>query len=63
VKRNVLQKKSIHVDILNDERERADSVGPYGKSLLYLPARPSRSRVVAWSGECEWQVAIVSLVA
>ena len=27
------------LDILSDERELADSVGPYGKSLLYLVSR------------------------
>lgn len=30
---------ALHVHNLNDERERADSVGPYGKSLLYLVSR------------------------
>jgi hypothetical protein len=28
-----------YFDILSDEREQADSVGPYGKSLLYLVSR------------------------
>jgi hypothetical protein len=35
----VLAKKTIHLDVLSDDRERADSVGPYGKSLLYLVSR------------------------
>ena len=30
---------SVHVDIMDDEREQADTVGPYGKSLLYLVSR------------------------
>ena len=29
----------LYFDILSDEREQADSVGPYGKSLLYLVSR------------------------
>ncbi len=39
VKNGILTPSDIHVDILDDERERADSVGPYGKSLLYLVSR------------------------
>ena len=35
---------NIHVDIMDDERERADTVGPYGKSLLYLVSRALESR-------------------
>ncbi len=34
-----LSPDSVHVDIMDDERERADTVGPYGKSLLYLVSR------------------------
>jgi hypothetical protein len=30
---------AVTVEVLSDERERADSVGPYGKSLLYLVSR------------------------
>ncbi len=30
---------NFYVDIMNDERELADTVGPYGKSLLYLVSR------------------------
>jgi hypothetical protein len=35
---------NVHIDIMDDERERADSVGPYGKSLLYLVSRALESR-------------------
>ncbi|MFT3929138.1 MAG: C1 family peptidase [Spongiibacteraceae bacterium] len=35
--------KNFHVDIMDDERELADSVGPYGKSLLYLVSRALES--------------------
>lgn len=34
---------NFHVDILDDERELADAVGPYGKSLLYLVSRALES--------------------
>jgi len=34
-----LAKDRLFLDILSDERERADTVGPYGKSLLYLVSR------------------------
>ncbi len=37
--RGVLKKADIHLDILDDEMEREDTVGPYGKSLLYLVSR------------------------
>ena len=39
-----LSVKDIHVDIMDDERERADAVGPYCKSLLYLVSRALESR-------------------
>lgn len=39
VERRVLSKSNLFFDILTDERERVDSVGPYGKSLLYLVSR------------------------
>jgi len=39
LRKRVLRKQGLHFDILSDERERADSVGPYGKSLLYLVSR------------------------
>lgn len=35
----VLARKNLHIDVLDDERERDDSVGPYRKSLLYLVSR------------------------
>jgi len=41
---NKLTAGNIHVDIMDDERERADTVGPYGKSLLYLVSRALESR-------------------
>lgn len=37
--RKALPKGGIHIDNLSDENERRDSVGPYGKSLLYLVSR------------------------
>jgi len=37
--REILLKDGIHFDVLSDERERADTAGPYGKSLLYLVSR------------------------
>ncbi|MFZ2650196.1 MAG: C1 family peptidase [Burkholderiaceae bacterium] len=35
----ILDRKNFHVDVLSDDRERADTVGPYRKSLLYLVSR------------------------
>jgi hypothetical protein len=35
----ILRAHDTVINILSDERERADSVGPYGKSLLYLVSR------------------------
>jgi hypothetical protein len=35
----VLRKQDFHVELLSDARELGDSVGPYGKSLLYLVSR------------------------
>ncbi len=40
----ILKGETIYVDILNEEREQADSVGPYGKSLLYLVSRALEDR-------------------
>ena len=37
--RGVLPASAIHMDILDDDMERQDNVGPYGKSLLYLVSR------------------------
>ena len=39
-----LKPESVRVELMDDERERADSVGPYGKSLLYLVSRALESR-------------------
>ncbi len=39
-----LKPDTVHVDIMNDERELADTVGPYGKSLLYLVSRALETR-------------------
>ncbi len=39
-----LKPEAVHVDLMDDERERADTVGPYGKSLLYLVSRALESR-------------------
>ncbi|WP_298273517.1 C1 family peptidase [Geobacter sp.] len=37
--RGIIGKERLFFDILSDEREQADTVGPYGKSLLYLVSR------------------------
>jgi hypothetical protein len=37
--RGVLRKSDLTIEILDDEAELADTVGPYGKSLLYLVSR------------------------
>ena len=37
--RGVLRKSDLTIEILHNETELADSVGPYGKSLLYLVSR------------------------
>ncbi len=39
----VLSASTLHVDLMSEERERADTVGPYGKSLLYLVSRALES--------------------
>lgn len=39
VGKGVVAKDSLFFDLLSDEREQADTVGPYGKSLLYLVSR------------------------
>ena len=35
----ILARENFHIDVLSDNRERDDSVGPYRKSLLYLVSR------------------------
>jgi hypothetical protein len=37
--RGVLRKSDLTIEILDNDAEQADSVGPYGKSLLYLVSR------------------------
>lgn len=39
MEKNILPKEQFFFDILSNEREQADTVGPYGKSLLYLVCR------------------------
>ena len=39
IKTGKLRPEAVHVDIMSDERECADTVGLYGKSLLYLVSR------------------------
>jgi hypothetical protein len=34
-----LDRRRVHFELLSDQRERDDTVGPYGKSLLYLVSR------------------------
>jgi len=43
VRKKVLETTDMHFEMLDDERERAGSVGPYGKSLLYLVSRALES--------------------
>lgn len=43
VSNGVLAAADLHVDLMSNERERADTVGPYGKSLLYLVSRALES--------------------
>lgn len=57
--KKVLSKRKLYCDVMSEERERADSVGPYGKSLLYLVSRaledvhkmPLLGMQRAWQGE------------
>lgn len=39
IEKGRLKNSTINIDVLSNERELADSVGPYGKSLLYLISR------------------------
>ncbi len=39
VEKNVLKLEALHVHVMDDLREQNDTVGPYGKSLLYLVSR------------------------
>ena len=38
-KTGILKRNNFHIHLLSDENERADTVGPYRKSLLYLVSR------------------------
>lgn len=53
-----LTPEAVHVDIMDDERERADTVGPYGKSLLYLVSRAleNRHKMPLLGMQWAWQV-------
>ena len=37
--KKILNKKDLNIHLMDDEREKSDTVGPYGKSLLYLVSR------------------------
>jgi hypothetical protein len=39
ITQGAVRKQDLHVELLSDERELEDAVGPYGKSLLYLVSR------------------------
>ncbi|MDT7043573.1 C1 family peptidase [Candidatus Nitronereus thalassa] len=39
IEKKILKKPQFNLEILTDPQEQADSVGPYGKSLLYLVSR------------------------
>src|SRR5690606_28437429 len=39
MRKDFVPKKALHVDVMSDEREQSDTVGPYRKSLLYLVSR------------------------
>jgi hypothetical protein len=61
VEKGVVAKGQLFFDILSDEREQADAVGPYGKSLLYLVSRaledahkmPLLGMEAAWNPDVE----------
>jgi hypothetical protein len=54
-----LPRARLFFNILSDERERADTVGPYNKSLLYLVSQSlERERRMPLLGmQCAWRVA------
>jgi hypothetical protein len=60
IKNNTVAKANISFDILSDDVERADIVGPYGKSLLYLISRAlERKHKTAILGmEAAWDPAL-----
>lgn len=41
---NIFDPKRLFIDVLSNKNERPDSVGPYGKSLLYLVSRALESQ-------------------
>ncbi len=57
LKAKLLSRRSVYFEVLSEERERDDHVGPYGKSLLYLVSRaleevhkmPILGMVAAWN--------------
>jgi hypothetical protein len=55
----VLPAAAIHMDILDDAMEQQDSVGPYGKSLLYLVSRALETvhKMPLLGMEMAWQAA------
>src|SRR5690606_40060886 len=56
--RGILDPATVVLELLSDQREKDDTVGPYGKSLLYLVSRaleevhkmPLLGLAVAWDG-------------
>jgi hypothetical protein len=55
--RKIVPKGDLHVDLLSGERELADTVGPYCKSLLYLVSRAleERHKTPLLGMEAAWQ--------
>jgi hypothetical protein len=59
-----LNRRRVYFELLSDARERDDSVGPYGKSLLYLVSRaledlhktPLLGLAAAWNAEDQGDV-------
>jgi alpha-beta hydrolase superfamily lysophospholipase len=66
-----LSRSSVYFELLSDAREREDSVGPYGKSLLYLVSRaledihkaPILGLAAAWNPEDPGDVVNVRRIA
>jgi hypothetical protein len=56
IEAGVLGRQAVTLDILSGERELADSVGPYGKSLLYLVSRAleDRHKTPILGMDCVW---------
>jgi hypothetical protein len=53
----IIAKGDLHVDLMSDKRELADTVGPYCKSLLYLVSRAleERHKTPLLGMEAAWQ--------